>query len=316
MSHRRKVNADTPVRQRQVPVSDHSMNMSFDIPEDKTEPTVTSAIACPSWNNEVTMEKISALFDQKMSASLSSFMDNFRMALKEDVSAMVRAEVGCVVQEIKNDLNNATDFFASEQESLKAQIARRDATIKILEADCERVHGDLYRLTNRLSAMEKTTRSYNVELQSVPETRNENVMLLFKKLCEVVSFSIEDNSILSCRRVAKMDNTSKRPRNILVTLSSPRLKDSLLSAVQRFNKAHPKDTLNSRHLGITIHTEKIYAVEHLSPECKQLFAAARKFARDKQYKYVWAKYGRVYLRKDDKSGSIYVKNNDTLMNLA
>ncbi|KAL0851788.1 hypothetical protein ABMA28_000097 [Loxostege sticticalis] len=311
---RRLNKANTPVCQRQIPMGDSSMNMSFDIPDDSNV-----SVSCPdgsiTQSNEVTMEKISTLFDEKMKAYLSSFMNSFRMALKEDVAKMVRSEMGGVVQEFKNDLNAATDFLASQQETLKSQIAKKDATIKILEADCERMHADLHRLTARMSAMEKTTRSYNVEIQAVPETRNENVTLLFKKICDIVNLPIEDSSILACRRVAKMDSTSKRARNILVTLASPRLKDTLLSAVQRYNKAHPKDTLNSRHLGVSVQSEKIYVVEHLSPECKQLFAAARKFARDNQFKYVWAKYGRVYLRKDDKSGSIYIKNHDTLENL-
>ncbi|KAL4718780.1 hypothetical protein ACJJTC_014218 [Scirpophaga incertulas] len=43
----------------------------------------------------------------------------------------------------------------------------------------------------------------------------------------------------------------------------------------------------------------IYVAEHLDPETKQLFAAARKFKRDKNYAYCWVKYGKIYLRKND-----------------
>lgn len=319
--NKNKGNMNTLVKQHQVPTSDVSMNMSFDM-QDNSDAKVLATPSCSEPTGQcrcsggVTMDKISTLLDQKLNASLSIFMKDFHALLKKEVGGMVRSEMSCVVQEFKTDLNNATEFFSSEQETLKTRIAEKDATIKVLETDCEHLQSEMYNLTNRMSAIEKTTRSYNIEIQAVPESRNENVTSLFKKLCNIVNFPLEDGGIHACRRIAKMDNTSKRPRNILVTLASPRMKDSILSAVQRFNKAHPRDTLNSRQLEISGETHKIYVVEHLSPQCKQLHAAARRFAREKQYKYVWAKYGRVYLRKDDNSGSIFVKNLETLDKLS
>ncbi|XP_053622440.1 uncharacterized protein LOC128682016 [Plodia interpunctella] len=316
VSHRRK-NNNTPVRKHQLPIDDSHMNMSFDVQDNSTTSIATTepGPCCSGCNGGVTMEKISALLDEKLKTTLASSMNDFRLVLKEDVKSMVRAEMGGMIQEIKDDLNVATDFFNSEQETLKTRIANKEASIKTLEADCERLHADLRYLSTKVSALDKSARSYNIEIQAVPENRNENVSSLFKKLSEVVGCPISDSCIQACRRVAKMDSSSRRPRNILVTLSSPKLKDSVISAVRRFNKTNPKDTLSSRHLGITVASQKIYVVEHLSPECKQLFAAARRFAKDNQYKYAWTKFGRVYVRKSDITSGIYIKDLDTLNNL-
>ncbi|GBP26593.1 hypothetical protein EVAR_18230_1 [Eumeta japonica] len=50
--------------------------------------------------------------------------------------------------------------------------------------------------------------------------------------------------------VRRRKRSSDKPRNILVTVASPRLQDLVLFTTHRFNKANPKDTLNSKHVDI------------------------------------------------------------------
>ncbi|XP_052753355.1 uncharacterized protein LOC128201195 [Galleria mellonella] len=163
--------------------------------------------------------------------------------------------------------------------------------------------------------MEKISRSCNLEIQAVPENLNENLISLLKKLCETIKVPLEDIQIQACRRVAKMNRSSKRPRNILVTVSSPRLRDTILSSYMRYNKAHAKEPLNSSHLDLQGESCRIYMAEHFSPECKILHLKTRQTASEKNYKYVWVKYGRIYVRKDDHSGAILIKNEDNLVRL-
>ncbi|KAG8246213.1 hypothetical protein J6590_089497 [Homalodisca vitripennis] len=46
-------------------------------------------------------------------------------------------------------------------------------------------------------------------------------------------------------------------------------------------------------------SEKIFINEHLSPENKQLLARAKESARDKNYKYVWSRDGKIFMRKEN-----------------
>ncbi|CAG9788942.1 unnamed protein product [Diatraea saccharalis] len=137
--------------------------------------------------------------------------------------------------------------------------------------------------------MENMSRSHNVELQAVPESRSENIMTIFKKFCNTIGMTIDDTQITACRRVAKMNEKSKRPRNILETLSSPRLRDTILSLTRRFNKSakDPSNMLNSSHLGLAASSAtRIYVTEHISPQCKFLYAETRKVAKEKKYDFV------------------------------
>lgn len=318
VTRRAKSNLSTPVRQTQVPPIDDSLCTLSDNCLERSDFPLPLLLPTPKTiedSNVVTMDKISSLLDQKLNNSLTAFMEDFRAVLKEDVKKLVHAEIGATVQELKDDFTTTTNFICEEQSFLKKDIENKSQLIKDLQAENLRVQKELGTLGNRLSSMEKMTRNQNLEIQAVPESRNENTLALFRNLCNTIKLPIEDSQIHSCRRVAKINATSDRPRNILVSLINPRLRDNVLSACQRFNKAHKDDALNTTHLGLPVERRRIYVNEHLSADCKALHAAARKLAAEKKYKFVWVKYGRVYVRKDEVSGCILVKNMDTLNKL-
>jgi hypothetical protein len=141
--------------------------------------------------------------------------------------------------------------------------------IKQLEQDKAGLQSDIARLTSKLAGIEKISRSCNIELQAVLERKNENVLSVFRKLCDTVKAPVEDGHISACRRVAKVNTSSTRPRNIVVTLSTPRIRDLVLSAAHRFNKTHRDSGLLSSDLDISGETCRIYVTEHLSPEQNQ-----------------------------------------------
>ncbi|XP_028156404.1 uncharacterized protein LOC114349987 [Ostrinia furnacalis] len=187
------------------------------------------------------------------------------------------------------------------------------------EADAARLAGKLHaaqreitRLNIRLVGIDKISRNCNIEIQAVPERKNENILAVLKKLIEVVKAPVEDGQISACRRVAKLNNASSRPRNIVVTFSTPRIRDLVLSATHRYHKTHTGNGLRTSDLDIPGEPCRIYVTEHLSPEQKTLHAATRKTAKERNYKYVWVKYGQIYVRKDDSAGAILIHNLDSL----
>jgi hypothetical protein len=262
----------------------------------------------------LTIESISELLDKKL-APTSDAMTNLRVILIKEVKGLITTEMGKMVKELKEEFTKTTDFIMEEVKELKSIIAQKDIVIKSLQNEQLVLKDELKLIRSRVSVMEKISRDRNVELQAVPEKRSEDVVSMVKSLCETLQLPISDSDIHACRRVAKMDTTSKRPRNIVVTLTSPRLRDSLISAAHRYNKEHKSNKLNTNHVGIKDVCQQIYVTEHLSPECKQLYAAARRTAKDKGYTYCWVKYGRIYLRKCDKSDALLIKSMDFLNSL-
>lgn len=275
-----------------------------------------SRVASPALGEApVTMDGISTLLDHKLNIALSNFMSSFRTAIIEDIRASIKNELLHEFQAVKDDMTKTTDKIRAEQQTLKALIEEKATIIEKLELENTSLQIGLKQLGNRLSMIEKISRSCNVEVQAVPEAHNENVLTLFNRMCDVVGSPIAEPSILACRRVAKVNASSSRPRNILVSLASPRLRDEVLSAVYRYNKSHTRDKINTSHLGLSGETRRVFINEHLSPEQKALHAATRIAAKAKNFKYVWVKYGRIYVRKDETSKATLISNEDALSKL-
>ncbi|KAL0832996.1 hypothetical protein ABMA28_001119 [Loxostege sticticalis] len=288
VTQRVRTKDNTPVRSRNMQaLEDDSLNMSCDSFEPSAVitipgPSVSSAVSSgPTVSNtEVTMENISALLDAKLNTSRMEFMDSFRKVLKAEVRAMVKHELESTLKNLKDEFTATTDFMCDEQRSLKSDININADKIKNL--DC------------------------NIEIQAVPEQKNENVLGLLKKLCDVIKLPLDDGKISACRRVAKHNATSSRPRNIVVTFASPRIRDMVLSASHRYLKAHPGRGLTSIDLEIPGETRKIFS----------LHAASRQTAKERGYKYVWIKYGQIYMRKDESAGAVLIKDMDSLNKLS
>lgn len=276
--------------------------------------TEISAVLSPAVTSSapkhLTIESISALLDQKL-APTSSIMIN----LIQEVKSLMTTEMSKLISELKDEFTKTTDFIMNEVKDLKQEITTKDKIIQTLQNDQILLKNEMSVIRGRFNVLEKLSRDRNIEVQAVPENRNENVVSLLKELCNTIKYPISDSDIQSCRRVAKMDSSSKRPRNIVVTLSSPRIRDEIISTTHRYNKEHKQNKLNSHHIGLTGECHQIYVTEHLSPETKQLYAAVRRFAKGNNYTYSWVKYGQIYLRKTDRTDAIQVKNLEMLSSL-
>lgn len=259
--------------------------------------------------------KLGTILDKKLGSLLDMKLSTIEETITQKLGAAIKREVNSAVDILKSDFTQTTDFIVAEHNDLKKNFEIVNKQIEQLEANKIKLNLTVSKLEKRLGAMEKVSRSLNVEIQAVPEKNNENVLTIVRKLYETLNLTISDSEISAVRRVAKMDRSSPRPRNILLTLPSGRHCDILLAAVRKFNKDNSADPLNSVHLGIMGNKSKIYVVEHLSPEVKGLYAAARKIAKSRGYTYVWAKYGRIYVRKSENESVIHIKNTDCLEKL-
>lgn len=251
---------------------------TFTMPEPATS-------ASASTYTSINKESIGKLLDQKLCSS-SKIITDLRAALTQDLKAIINLKLNSVLKELKEDFTKTTDFLEGEIKDLQNKMKEKDKTITALQNEQKNLKDEMVHLQTNLSTLEKISRNRNIEIQAVPECSSENVVTMFKTLCNKINLPITDADIHSCRRVAKVDTTSNRPRNIVVTLASPRVRDDVLSASFRHNKINNNDKLNTSHLGIQGASRRIYVTEHLSPEAKKLHAATRQFAKDNNFKYV------------------------------
>ncbi|XP_045502210.1 uncharacterized protein LOC123699326 [Colias croceus] len=150
-----------------------------------------------------------------------------------------------------------------------------------------------------MAQLEQSSRDNNLEIQCVPEQRNENLLNIINKIASTVKYDLKDTYIAGFHRVAKLDSESKRPRNIILKMNNQRTRDDFLAAIKTFNRQNG-EKLNTSLIGLAGAKSPIFISEHLSPANKQLHAATRLAAKEKKYDFIWIRNARIFIHEIDR----------------
>ncbi|KAG7302623.1 hypothetical protein JYU34_012570 [Plutella xylostella] len=248
-----------------------------------------------------------------------------RNALSGDIVSLIKECLTSEFKTLKSEFSSlksevtaireSMEFIDQKYDEIKQELNDKLASVSVLQKEIDSLREDNKDLKSRLAQIEQHSRSANLELQCVPEYKSENVPNLVSQLAKVVSYDLKEGEIRTCTRTAKINSSSPRPRAIIIQMNNALARDNFLAAIIKFNKNNAKDKLNSSHLGIGGDRVPVYASEHLSPTNKELHKLARLAAKEKQYKYIWVRGGRILVRKNDTSPIIVIKDQDCIKKL-
>lgn len=254
-------------------------------------------------------------------------MQEVRNIVREELQIMFESfgkdmmkQFDCKFQEMIHNMtaiNTSIEFLEQKYEDVRQELSLRSEAVIDLERENKSLRASVSDLQSRLSQLELQSRACNVEVQCVPEFKNENLVAMIDQVASVIKCDINSKDVITCTRVMKLNKDSPRPRSVLVKFSSPRARDTFLAASIEFNKKAKtnSDKLNTSHLGIGGDMKPVYICEHLTPAVKALHAEARLCSKKLGYRFVWVKNGRIFMRKSDKSDYIYIKNSEVLKGL-
>ena len=104
----------------------------------------------------------------------------------------------------------------------------------------------------------------------------------------------------------RLGKGGQHPAPIKLCFDNEKNKNELLQAKK-------KKKITTKDLGYSV--ENFIYVDHdLTKKNQELYKQARLFKRDKQFKFIWIKNGKIYLREDEKSKIIQVDDLDVLKN--
>lgn len=236
----------------------------------------------------------------------TQFIDNMKLTLKQQLQP-IRDQMESMEKSMAFMNNQYEDLFkkyTASEENMK-ELQRENSEMKVCMSD----------LHTRINQLEQQTRANNVEIQCLPEKKQENLIDIVSQISKVVGSGIHDGDIRHCTRVAKQNASNTRPRAVVVQLASPRSRDQFLAATIKYNRSNPDNKLNTTHLGYTGPKSPIYITEHLSTTNKSLHAAARVKAKELGYQFVWVRNGRIFMRKAQESEYVLIRNKEALNKL-
>lgn len=309
-------NTNTPVQGHRM----HSNPSTSDrAPEYSDENNVTlRRPPTDSQRNTLSTPVTSPLVDDSL---LAAIRREIQLSVAESLESTVKKYFSKEFNEIRSELaalrelRSSMEFFSTEYDRMKADLKESKEKINSMSKEQLTLSSRVTDLTNRLNLIEQHSREMNIEINGVPENKSENLLSVARQLCTAVSVPLLDGDILTGTRVRKMNEENDRPRTIVIRLQTIKKRDEILAAVSRFNKINQKDRLNTSVLGFGCKKSPVYVSEHLSPYNKALHASTRKVARDRGYKYVWIRNGRIFVRKDDNSPAKQIKCHESLTNL-
>lgn len=169
-------------------------------------------------------------------------------------------------------------------------------------------------LENRVEQLERVARKSSIEIRNIPKhdhEHKEDLIKIVKNIGMSINVEIHDTDV---KDIFRYNSKSSTKMPIVVEFSTVIKKEILLDTVKKL-KQESKTYLSTTHAKIDGPKEPIYISESLTAEIKKLFARARTFANDNNYKYCWTSHGFVYLRKEEGAKAIRLSKEEDLNKL-
>lgn len=251
-------------------------------------------------------------FDDKLLSAISDqVLKAIRLELPSMLSQIINRELATISSELK-EVRKSMEFLSETHDEMRATIENLTKDNLEVKKDNIRLQTSIHELSDRLNNMEQHMRENNLELQGIPEHKNENLPNLLQQCSTVIGHQLHSGELISCVRVARQNKDGKYPRTVIAKFKSSMSRDEFLSAVHRYNKSNPNNKLNTSLLGLAGDRKPVYVSEHLSPTNKSLHAATRQKAKELGYMFVWVRNGFIYARKEQGSRYILIKNYESL----
>lgn len=251
--------------------------------------------------------------------TLTTQMDQFKKEIKEMFTTFT-----CKQEKELQQVSSALKMIQQSNLNIESSIAyltaqNEEFKKKINQLENQATENKKYitLLENKIENLEMTSRKSMFQIKNVPKKNNEtkeDLIDMVMTLSETVDCSMNKADIKDIYRV-RSRKSNEQNTTIVVETNSAILKSDILKKSKAFNIKH-KLKICSKHLGFKKQTDvPVFLSEHLTVKGARLHFLARDVAKTKSYKFCWTSYGKVYLRKDENSPIITVRNEEQIQKL-
>lgn len=248
---------------------------------------------------------------------------SLRDIMKNELAEMLKV---FIQQHVTEQFVSATDNMCKQMEKLTSALENFNARMNNVE---ERVANVEKRLDNNINREDSAVISKlqaeinqheqdyilnDLEIAGLPEVKNENPLHLTSLLANKLGVTLDERDIVSAERVGRkilvaendLDKevaaTQARPRALVVRLVRRGVRDELLRA------ARVRRGIDSSGLVSATAPRPVYVNERLSHFNKQLFHKVREESRRLNWKFVWTKNGKIFVRHDHAQTAIRIRD--------
>lgn len=248
---------------------------------------------------------------RRKSMRLDSSVDEGNVTLDDLMTA---------IKEIRNSQDSFERNYNTSSETINTKLDENTKAIKLQSEQyekCMKVMEELLsenkqlkekvkKLEERLEDVEQYSRSNSLEIHGIPVDNNENVLQVVKEVGRALDMDISDTMVDACHRLGNKQNNN--PPGIIVKFVRRIDKEEFI------RRRRVKRTLSTRHINRP-DDRPIYVNESLTPARRRLLAMARTARNEKNYKFLWVRNGKIYLRKEENAPVKHVTNQEDISKL-
>lgn len=163
-------------------------------------------------------------------------------------------------------------------------------------------------LKKQIEILERKITESTIEIRNLPLENNSQIMKYVEKIHSLLNLKFDERDVRNSYRLqAKPDQI----KPIVVEFNSIHMKTALLNALKKYNVGK-QEKFNTTLLGLQGESKHIYINERLTKNAKQLHYQARELVRNNNWKFCWVARGRIFIRKEEGSPAIEIKDADQL----
>lgn len=234
--------------------------------------------------------------DKKIEKAMEKVMNKFRTSIRKEM----REQFG----EMEKSLN----FQGEKMEEFLIKMDRMTENQLKLEKENEELKMELKSVKMVVEELEQYTRNKNIQIDGIPEEKDENLKQLMIDIGKKIQVEIEEKEIDAIHRIpSTIKNKNALP--IVVQFTTRQLRETIMTKVR-------KTKITTKDLNKGGEIKPIFINEHLTKTKKQIMFEARKIKFEKAYKFLWSRNGKVLIRKDENSRVFELKTFDDLQKIA
>lgn len=222
---------------------------------------------------------------------VKELLDQLRIDMRKDFEKVVASQTN-----FEKSVNDSLNLCHQKLDDNAGILKKQTQTLMNHRTDIDNLISENKLLNKKLSVLEvqmdendQWRRSNSLEFIGVPFSDNDNVVDVVAKVATAVGFQINVSMIESCFKIKNVGKSI-----IVVNFVKKSDKNELL----RLRRV--KRSLNTSHMGYQDGTP-IYINESLTKIRRVLLFNAAKLKRDNDWKYLWVRDGKVFMRKTDTS---------------
>ncbi|CAK1594634.1 unnamed protein product [Parnassius mnemosyne] len=129
-------------------------------------------------------------------------MSNLLTKLNISMGTLLNTQLKSIKDEIQ-DVKESMSFMSSQYEEINRELKASKKSMQELQIRSDKLQPTINDINFRINQIEQAARSNNLEIQCMPEKKNESLVELVSRLRSIVNYKISEQNILYCARTAK-----------------------------------------------------------------------------------------------------------------